>query len=47
MLLNARRIYIEANRTKLIIITIKDITERKEIEELQKKVRELEARLKG
>ena len=46
MLLNACRIYIEANRTKLIIITIKDITERKRIEELHEKVRELEVRLK-
>lgn len=46
MLLNACRIYMEANRTKLIIITIKDITERKKIEELHKKIRELESRLK-
>lgn len=46
MLLNACRIYLEANRTKLIVITIKDITERKKIEELHKKVRELESRLK-
>ena len=46
MLLNACRIYMEANRTKLIIITIKDITERKKIEELHEKVRDLEARLK-
>jgi len=45
MLLNACRIYIEANCTKLIILNIKDITESKEIEELQKKMRELEARL--
>ena len=29
MLLNACRIYMEANRTKLIIISMKDITERK------------------
>ena len=46
MLLNACRIYMEANRTKLIIITIKDITERKKIEELHEKVRDLEERLK-
>ena len=46
MLLNACRIYMEANRTKLIIITIKDITERKKILELSEKIRELEARLK-
>ena len=45
MLLNARRIYLEANRTKLIILTIEDITERKKIEELREKIRELEARL--
>jgi len=29
MLLNACRIYLEANRTKLIVLTIEDITERK------------------
>ena len=46
MLLNACRIYLEANRTKLIILTIEDITERKKIEELCEKIRELEARLK-
>src|SRR4030043_24196 len=46
MLLNARRVYLEANRTKLIILTIEDITERKKIEELREKIRELEAQLK-
>ena len=46
MLLNACRIYMQANRTKLIIITIKDITERKKIEELHEKIIHLEARLK-
>jgi len=46
MLLNACRIYLKANRTKLIILTIEDITERKEIEELREKIRRLEARLK-
>ncbi len=46
MLLNACRIYLEANRTKLIILTIEDITERKKIEELSEKIMELEARLK-
>jgi len=46
MLLNACRIYLEANRTKLIILTIEDITERKKIDELHKKIRELETRLK-
>ena len=44
--LNACRIYLKTNRTKLIIITIHDITERKEIEYLHKKVKELESRLK-
>jgi PAS domain S-box-containing protein len=46
MLLNARRIYLEANRTKLIILTIEDITERKKIEELSEKIRKLKTRLK-
>ncbi len=46
VLLNACRIYIKDNRTKLIIITIKDITERNKIVELTEKIRELEARLK-
>jgi PAS domain S-box-containing protein len=46
MLLNACRIYLEANRTKLIILTIEDITEREKIEELREKIRELEAQLK-
>ena len=46
MLLNACRIYLEANRTKLIILTIEDLTERKKIEELCEKIRELEAQLK-
>jgi len=34
------------NRTKLIIITIKDITEHKKIDELNEKIKELEVRLK-
>jgi len=46
MLLNACRIYLEANRTKLIILTIEDITERNKIEELREKIRDLEAQLK-
>ena len=46
MLLNACRIYLEANRTKLIILTIEDITEHKKIEELYGKIRELETQLK-
>jgi len=46
MLLNACRIYLEANRTKLIVLTIEDITERKKIEELRAKIRKLEVQLK-
>ncbi|MCX5702553.1 MAG: PAS domain-containing protein [Candidatus Omnitrophica bacterium] len=46
MLLNACRIYLEANRTKLIILAIEDITERKKIEELCEKIKKLEAQLK-
>jgi PAS domain S-box-containing protein len=46
MLLNARRIYLQKNKTKLILITIKDITELKKIEELEEKVKKLERRLK-
>ena len=46
MLLNACRIYLEANRTKLIILTIEDITERKKIEKLHEKIKKLEAQLK-
>lgn len=46
MLLNACRIYLQANHTKLIIIMIKDITDRKKIEELEDKVKKLELRLK-
>lgn len=46
MLLNARRIYLEGNRTKLILLAIEDITERKNIEKLELKIKELEAQLK-
>jgi len=46
MFLNACRIYLEANRTKLIILAIEDITERKKIEELRERIGELEAQLK-
>lgn len=46
MLLNARRIYLQANSTRLIILTIKDVTERKKIDELGQKIKELEERLK-
>ncbi|MFC1667707.1 PAS domain-containing protein [Candidatus Omnitrophota bacterium] len=47
MLLNARRIYIEANRTKLILLTIEDITESKKIlDGLHEKIRQLETSLR-
>lgn len=46
VLLNARRIYLQANQTKLIIITIKDITERKMIDELGAKIKKLEEQLR-
>lgn len=46
MLLNACRVYLEVNRSKLIILAIEDITERKKIDELRGKIRELEAQLK-
>ncbi|MFH1778387.1 MAG: PAS domain-containing protein [Candidatus Omnitrophota bacterium] len=46
MLLHACRIYIEANRTKLIILTIEDVTERKKIKELREQIRQLKAELK-
>ena len=46
MLLNACRLYMKANRTRLIVITIKDITEHKKIEELREKIKKLEKQLK-
>lgn len=46
MLLNACRIYLKDNRTKLIILTIKDITEQKKADELRSKIAELENKLK-
>jgi two-component system cell cycle sensor histidine kinase PleC len=46
MLLNACRIYLKANRTKLIILTIKDISEHKKLDELRGKIAELESQLK-
>ena len=46
MLINACRIYLEANRKKLIILGIENMTEHKKIDELREKVKELEARLK-
>ena len=46
MLLNACRFYLEANRTKLIIITFKDITETKTSDELRAKIADLESQLK-
>ncbi|MBU1125395.1 MAG: PAS domain-containing protein [Candidatus Omnitrophica bacterium] len=45
MLLNARRIYLEANREKLILLAIEDITERKKIKELEAKIKKLETDL--
>ena len=45
MLLNACRIYLESNSTKLIVLTIEDITDRKKIEELSEKIRKLKTRL--
>lgn len=47
MLLNACRIYLKTNRTKLIILTIKDISECKEADELRAKLTELEDKLKN
>ena len=46
MLLNACRFYMEANRTKLIVITFKDITDHKKADELREKITELEGQLK-
>lgn len=46
MLLNACRIYLKTNSTKLIILTIKDITEHKNADELRGKIAELENQLK-
>ncbi len=44
--LNACRIYMEGNSAKLIMLTIKDITDEKKIEELQKKITGLEEKFK-
>jgi hypothetical protein len=47
MLLNARRIYLETNRMKLILITIEDITEpRKILDGLHEKIGQLETSLR-
>jgi len=47
MLINARRIYLETNRTKLILIAIEDITEPKNIlDGLHEKIRQLEISLR-
>ncbi len=46
VLLNACRIYMEGNSAKLIMLTIKDITDEKKIEELQKRITGLEEELK-
>ena len=45
MSLNACRFVMEANRTKLIIITFEDVTDHNMIEKLRKKVAQLEKRL--
>jgi len=44
MRLNACRIYLKVNHKKMIIITIKDITDQRKIVELQQKIKELESR---
>jgi len=47
MLINARRIYLETNRMKLILIAIEDITEqRKILDGLNEKIRQLEMSLR-
>ncbi|MDD5044065.1 MAG: PAS domain-containing protein [Candidatus Omnitrophica bacterium] len=47
MLVNARRIYLETNRTKLILLAIEDITEPKNIlDALYEKIKQLEQSLK-
>lgn len=46
MRLNACRIYLKSNRERLIVLTIKDITEDKKIDGLRSKIAELEAQLK-
>lgn len=45
MSLNACRFVMEANRTKLIVITFKDVTDHNMIEKLRKKIMILEKRL--
>jgi len=45
MSLNACRFVMEANRTKLIIITFKDVTDRNVIDKLRKKIIKLEKQL--
>jgi len=47
MSLNACRFVMEANRTKLIIITFKDVSDHNMIDKLHKKIKELETRLKA
>ena len=48
MLINARRIYLETNRMKLILIAIEDITEhRKILDGLQEKISQLETSLRA
>lgn len=43
MLLNARRIYHEANKTRMILLSIEDITERSRLEEQYRQAQKLEA----
>ncbi len=43
MLLNARRIYDEANKTRMILLSIEDITERSRLEEQYRQAQKLEA----
>jgi PAS domain-containing protein len=47
MLVNARRIYLDANRTKLILLAVEDITEPKSIlDALHEKINQLEISLR-
>ena len=47
MALNARRIYLEGNRAKLVLLAIEDITDHRKIEKLELKIKDLEAQLKS
>jgi hypothetical protein len=46
MSLNACRIYLKADRARLIVLTFKDITEHEKIDELRKKIAVLDGRLR-